>query len=124
MTSGVVILQKIDDSKIRQARELRRNMTDAERFLWEQLRGRKLAGLKFRRQQVIDGFIADFFCDSAKLVVEVDGGIHETEEQKQIDQHRRAVFVARGLKEIRFSNKAVLERIEEVLAGIKTAVGM
>jgi len=91
-SSGVVALQYVDDNKKRQARELRKNMTAAESVLWEHLRRKSLHGFKFRRQQVIEGFVADFFCEKAKLVVEVDGGVHETEMQKKIDEHRRAVL--------------------------------
>ena len=121
-STGVVALQYVDDYKKRQARELRRKMTEAESVLWEYLRRKSLQGLKFRRQQIIEGFIADFFCEKAKLVVEVDGGIHETEEQKKIDEQRRAVFEARGLIEIRIKNEVVLTNIEQALRTIKETV--
>ncbi len=94
-------------------------MTEAERVLWECLRNRKLDGLKFRRQQVIEGFIVDFFCHELKLVVEIDGEIHDTPEQKEIDEHRKKVFELRGLKEIRFKNPDVLYNTSFVLAAIR-----
>jgi very-short-patch-repair endonuclease len=72
--TGVVFRQRVSDGKVGFARRLRREMTRAEGLMWEQLRDRRLVGLKFRRQQIVDGFIADFYCDSARLVVEIDGG--------------------------------------------------
>ena len=92
ISSGVILLQRVDKYKKRQARGLRRNMTEAEEVLWEHLRNRRLEGLKFRRQQVIEGFVVDFFCHELKLVVETDGEIHNTQEQKEIDKHRKNVF--------------------------------
>jgi very-short-patch-repair endonuclease len=108
LSSGVIALQKINNLKLNQSRTLRKNMTEAEQALWHNLRSRKLDGLKFRRQQIIEGFIVDFFCHDLKLVVEIDGELHNEPEQKEIDQHRKKVFEARGLKEIRFKNKDVL----------------
>jgi hypothetical protein len=75
--------------------------------LWARLRGKNLLGIKFRRQQIIEGFIADFYCEAAKLAIEIDGGIHSTQEQKALDEHRRKVFEARGLRELRFSNTQI-----------------
>jgi very-short-patch-repair endonuclease len=118
-TSGVIQLQRVTEYKIEQARALRKNMTLAEELLWSKVRGKRCGNLKFRRQQIIDGFIADFFCASASLVVEVDGQIHDNEEQKKIDEHRREVFNARGLREIRFRNEEVLNDIETVLERIE-----
>ena len=68
--------QKVTEGKVILARAMRANMTPTETVLWGCLRGNRLAGLKFRRQQIIDGFIADFYCHAAALVVEVDGPIH------------------------------------------------
>ena len=114
LSSGVVQLQRVSDVKVDQARALRRNMTSAERILWTTLRGKKCGGLKFRRQQKIEGFITDFFCPEKNLVIEVDGSVHESEEQKKMDEHRRAVFKSRGLLEIRFSNNDVFKNINNV----------
>jgi very-short-patch-repair endonuclease len=119
MSSGVVLLQRVEEYKKRQARALRKNMTEAERVLCEQLRNRRLDGLKFRRQQVIEGFIIDFFCHELKLVVETDGEIHDTPKQKEIDEHRKNVFESRSLKEIRFKNSDVLNNISYVLSTIR-----
>ena len=119
-SSGVIFLQRANDGKVAQARSLRRHMTLAEQTLWDALRDRRCNGLKFRRQQVIEGFIADFFCHSAKLVVEVDGAVHQDAEQQKSDCHRRAVFESRGLKEIRFTNEDVLGNLDAVLDSIKS----
>ena len=121
LTSGVILLQRTSPDKIDQARTLRKNMTEAEQALWQKLRGSKLFGLKFRRQQIIEGFIADFFCHAVKLVIEVDGSIHDNEEQKRTDTHRREVFAARGLRELRFRNEEVLENSTDVLKRITSA---
>src|SRR4051812_33525571 len=74
---NIVRGQWVEDEKLARAKELRREMTPAERLLWSHLRRNQLNGLHFRRQQVIEGFITDFYCHSAALVVEVDGRIHE-----------------------------------------------
>jgi very-short-patch-repair endonuclease len=119
LSSGVVFLQRVSDDKVRQARDLRRKMTPAEKVLWGKIRNSQLAGMKFRRQQVIEGFIVDFFSHKEKIVIEVDGEIHSVSEQKVRDEHRRRVFEARGLKEIRFSNREILSDIKTVLEKIK-----
>ncbi len=117
-TSGLTKLQRVNKSKLNYAKELRKNMTEAEIFLWERLRRKKINGLKFRRQQVIDGYIVDFYCEKLRLVIEVDGEIHKTEKQKKYDKHRKVVFETRGIKELRFDNEVVVEDIEFVLEEI------
>jgi very-short-patch-repair endonuclease len=101
------------------AREMRRTPTPAEDRLWQELRNRKLAGLKFRRQHPIERFIVDFYCQAAALVVEVDGALHEN--TKDRDAVRQQFLELNGLRVIRFSNEAVLARTEEVLAAIVSA---
>ena len=81
----IITGQRIDPAKLAQAKALRRQMTPAEKLLWRRLRRNQL-GYHFRRQQVIAGFIADFYCDTARLVVEVDGGVHE--QQADYDESR------------------------------------
>jgi very-short-patch-repair endonuclease len=66
---------------IEQARKFRRNLTKAESVLWKELRNRKLGGFKFKRQRVYGPFILDFFCPSCKLVIEIDGGIHQSQQE-------------------------------------------
>ena len=76
------------------ARSFRRNMTPAERALWEQVRDGRLCGARFRRQHFIAGFIVDFYCHAARLIVEVDGEIHAF--QRSDDAVREAALSARG----------------------------
>jgi very-short-patch-repair endonuclease len=119
-SSGVVLLQRVDNGKILQARDLRKSMTHAESILWKELRNKKISEFKFRRQQIIEGFIVDFFCNTAKLVVEIDGSVHDVPEQKQLDEHREHVFQARGLTVIRFKNKEIETQLALVLEKIRT----
>ena len=118
---GIITGQKIDPVKLERAQELRCNMTLAERRLWHRLRTNKLDDFHFRRQQIIDGFIVDFYCHAAGLVVEVDGGIHD--EQFECDVERERVLEARELRILRFRNREVLGDIESVLARIRAALG-
>ena len=98
------------------AKALRREMTKAEAVLWERLRRNQSARMHFRRQQVIDGFIAAFYCHAAGLVVEVDGGVHEG--QREYDQARDATIAARGPEILRFTNDRVLQDLDAVLSEI------
>jgi len=121
-TSGVIFLQRVTNSKKRLSRAMRKEPTTAEELLWQRVRGNGIAGFKFRRQQVIEGFIVDFFCHQAKLVVELDGDVHDTKEQKLKDAQRRVVFEARGLAELRFRNKEIFENTDGVIAAITATV--
>jgi very-short-patch-repair endonuclease len=94
------------------ARRLRRDMTDAERAMWRILRGRQLAGLKFRRQEPIGRYIVDFVCFSPRVVIEIDGGQHN---QVTPYEERRSAFLRReGFEILRFWNNEVLENREGV----------
>ena len=104
------------------ARELRDNATHAELILWGYLRTKPL-GYKFRRQHPYSIYILDFYCHRKKLVIEVDGSIHDKEEIKALDALRQRQLEADGLTVIRFANEdirtrldAVMKNIEEVLA--------
>ena len=110
---NIIIGQKITTEKRQRAKELRQNMTPEETLLWQELRTNKLAGWHFRRQQVIDGFIADFYCHSASLIVEVDGGIHETQEEQ--DAERDAHLISRGFRILRITNDEVNKDLQGVL---------
>ena len=99
------------------SRELRLNATEAERKLWTQLSARKIAGVRFNRQFPIGPFICDFVSRSAKLVIEVDGGQHAVDVEK--DQARTAYLEAQGFRVIRFWNNDVLDRIEGVVGEIE-----
>ena len=104
------------------AKENRRNPTKEEELLWEQLRDRKIKNSKFRRQHAIEGYIADFVCLEKKLVVEVDGGYHDAEEQKQIDQFRTLTLQKNGYRLLRFTNDDVLHKMDWVLKEIENAI--
>ena len=100
----------------RRAEELRNNMTEAEKVLWEKLRKSQL-GVRFKAQHPIEIFIADFYCHKAKLVIEVDGEIHKF--QKEYDQGRVAELEKYGLKIIRFTNYEVIQNTDQVIENIK-----
>lgn len=111
---------KIHAEKLWRAKELRQAMTSGEKILWRHLRDNRLGGFHFRRQQVIDGFIADFYCDSAGLVVEVDGDIHR--QQVAYDQERETILHSRGLAILRVSESEAVKNVETVLEKILEAV--
>ncbi len=116
---NIVIGQKVQSNKVQRAKELRREMTDEEKILWQHLRGNRLEGFHFRRQQIIDGFIVDFYCHAAGLVVEIDGGIHQT--QVEYDTERDRILSARGLRVLRFKNEEIKQNLPEVLKRIAQA---
>jgi very-short-patch-repair endonuclease len=89
------------------AKTLRRNQTRAERLAWRLLRNRRCLGLKFRRQKVIRGFVVDFYCQELKLVLEIDGSIHESVERSGYDHHRTVLFEALGIRVVRLRNQEV-----------------
>lgn len=111
-----------DPELTKKARDLRIRQTDAESLLWYALRGRRLCGLKFRRQYPIEPFIADFVCVEKQLVVEVDGGYHDDIYQK--DKSRQEKIEAKGWEVIRFSNEEVLGDIESVAIAIARHLGL
>jgi very-short-patch-repair endonuclease len=98
------------------AKELRQQATDAERMLWKHLRAHRMAGYKFRRQVVIEPYIADFVCLEGKLVVEADGGQHL--EQVEADLKRSLFLESLGYKFMRFWNHEILCDIDTVLEQI------
>jgi very-short-patch-repair endonuclease len=104
------------------ARALRRNLTDAERILWSELRGNRLNGATFRRQVPIDNYVADFVCHAAKLVIELDGGQHFSDEGERADAARSAVIETKGFKVLRFSNLDVMTNRAGVLETIAAAI--
>ncbi|WKZ47007.1 MAG: DUF559 domain-containing protein [Anaerolineales bacterium] len=106
---NIITNQKVTKEKLQRAKELRREMTPAEKILWKELRANKL-GVHFRRQQVIAGFIVDFYCHRAGLVVEVDGDIHDL--QKEEDERREKALSALGLMMVRFGNDEVMKTAE------------
>jgi very-short-patch-repair endonuclease len=100
------------------AREMRHESTEAEAKLWWFLRNRKLAGFKFKRQVPIDGYIVDFYCHDALLVVELDGGQHNEEPGRRYDDGRTEALARKGIRIIRFWNPDVLKSTVVVLENI------
>lgn len=103
------------------AKDLCRNMTDAEKQLWFYLKN-GVNGFKFRRQHPIGLYIADFYCRKLKLIIEVDGKIHDLKEVKQRDAERENDLIGWGYTVVRFSNQSVMSNAESVLQYIKTIV--
>jgi very-short-patch-repair endonuclease len=101
------------------ASKLRENPTEAEGLLWLALKDNQVDGYKFRRQHPISIYIADFYCHKLKLVIEIDGGYHLSEEQQLLDKERTVALEFNGLKVIRFSNEEVLLKLPEVINQIK-----
>lgn len=110
---SVTRFQRVNPEKLALAKAMRLNMTLAERCFWNAVRANKIEGMHFHRQQVIDGFIADFYCGDQRLVVEIDGGIHET--QKDYDNMRETALKKNGLRILRFSNQEVINDIDLVI---------
>lgn len=104
---------------LEKARDLRQNPTDAEQRLWASLRGRQMAGFKFRCQHPIGPYIVDFYCHQAQLVIEIDGGQHGQDDQRLYDEQRTAYLEAQGLRVLRFWNHHVLGETESVLEVIR-----
>ncbi|MEC4892854.1 MAG: DUF559 domain-containing protein [Oscillatoria sp. PMC 1051.18] len=94
-------------------------MTEEEKILWSHLRVNRLNGFHFRRQQIIDGFIADFYCHAADLIIEVDGKIHE--KQVEYDEERDRLLSSRGLILLRIKNEEVKENLDGILERIAVA---
>jgi very-short-patch-repair endonuclease len=105
------------------ARELRTNATSAERRLWNGLRREQISGFKFRRQVVLRGFVVDFACYSARLVIEVDGATHSSDVERARDAVRSAALRAQGYDILRFTNDEVFHNIEGVLETIRLKLG-
>ncbi|HEX2553174.1 MAG TPA: DUF559 domain-containing protein [Microvirga sp.] len=99
----------------RRSRDLRRDQTDAERKLWSKLRNRRLAGLKFVRQEPVGCYFVDFLCRGRRLVIEIDGATHSTDEEIASDARRTAFLEQHGFRVVRFTNAEVYENLEGVL---------
>jgi very-short-patch-repair endonuclease len=107
----------IDARKLSLARSFRRQPTPTEATAWRLLRGRRLLGLKFRRQQVIAGFIVDFYCASRRLVLELDGALHDHPDQAEHDARRTRALQKRAIHVLRLRNDQLDEpTLLEVLA--------
>jgi very-short-patch-repair endonuclease len=105
-------------AKLYSARALRKSETLAEKRLWEQLRNRNLDGFKFSRQVPIGPYIADFVCREQRVIVEVDGATHSTDDELAHDRRRSEFLKSEGYAVIRFQNDEVLNGMDEVLTPI------
>ena len=115
-------LPKASRELIARARQLRREATTAESLLWELLRDRRLLGRKFRRQHPIGQFIADFFCDDARLIIEIDGAVHREPTQQERDRLREEILREHGFAMLRFTNEQIFDHTEQVLQEIAAYV--
>ena len=106
-------------SSFSKAEALRNKMTHAEALLWEALKNNQLDGLKFRRQHPIHLYIADFYCHKLKLVIEIDGEYHNSQEQKLIDKQKTFDLESQGLKVVRLTNEKVESNLDEVIQVIR-----
>jgi len=116
---NIVTGQRVTKEKLQRAKELRREMAPAEKILWEELRANKLE-VHFRRQQVIAGFIVDFYCHKAALVIEVDGDIHDLQQDE--DARREKALREMGLRIVRFRNDEVVKSLSAVVGKIRKLI--
>lgn len=116
---NIVIGQKVSRELQERARELRKHMTPAEKILWEKLRHNRLDGFQFRRQQIINPYILDFYCHAKAPVVEVDGDIHDL--QKDYDAERSSHLTACGFRMLRVRNDDVMQNLIVVVQKIREA---
>lgn len=100
-------------------RQLRHDMTDAERLLWKRLCRKQLDGWKFRRQHGLGDFVMDFYCPIIKLCIEVDGGIHDEPDVHQKDVRRTEFLEKQGIRVLRFKNEEIENNIDDVVNRIK-----
>ena len=109
-------ITRLAKEKLQRAKELRREMTPAEKLLWQEVRAKKL-GVRFRRQQIIQGFIVDFYCHKSALVIEVDGDIHDLQQEE--DTRREKVLSEMGSRIVRFKNDEVVKNLSAVVRQVK-----
>ncbi|MFW2011499.1 endonuclease domain-containing protein [Acinetobacter bereziniae] len=106
------------------SRDLRNNMTDAEKFLWSKIRNKQILGVQFYRQKPILNFIVDFYCPSANLVIECDGSQHYTDEGLEADRIRDHALQQLGLKVLRFDNRHVMGEIDAVVQVVLDVISL
>jgi very-short-patch-repair endonuclease len=100
-------------------KELRKSETESESILWNLLRRKRFHGKKFRRQHAIGAYIVDFYCDELKLVIEVDGSVHDSDEARRYDAVREKDLLHAGYRVFRVRNEAVLDDSVSVLRDIE-----
>ena len=110
------------ERQLSHARQLRRDMTNAEAMLWRALRGSRLNGVKFRRQVPVGPYIADFLCFQRRLIVELDGAPHDGEERKDRDATRDQWLREQGYRVLRFPNDLMLGGGDLVIDAIRAAL--
>ncbi len=103
-------------------RQLRSNLTDAEKLLWSKIRKRQTKGYQFNRQKPVGDYIVDFYCDKARLVMEIDGGQHYEERNIEADRKREKFLKSLGLRIMRFTNLDVLQNIDSVVEKIRKEI--
>jgi very-short-patch-repair endonuclease len=116
----IVVPPEIRRKMIEIAREFRKESTPGEKIMWNALRGKKLDGIKFRRQQPIGYFVVDFYSSAYRLVVEVDGPIHES--QKEADAARQEILVILGLNVLRIKTELVEHDLLRALALVRNSI--
>jgi very-short-patch-repair endonuclease len=104
------------------ARQLRRDQTEAERAIWQKLRELKTEGFHFRHQAPMGKYIADFACQHARIVIEIDGGQHALEDARVADAERTAWLRTRGYTVLRFWNNDVLSNLDGVMTILRAAL--
>ena len=121
MTKGIARGQNVPANLVQRARELRKEMTPAERKLWSVIRRKQALGWRFRRQQVIEGYIVDFYCPQRGLVIEVDGDVHAATVDQDAARDTRLHDL--GLRVVRFTNPEVMYETEAVEARLTELLG-
>jgi very-short-patch-repair endonuclease len=102
------------------AKQFRKSMTPSEKLIWNKLRDRRLLGYRFRRQQVILGFIVDFYCHELKFVIEIDGQIHK--QQKDYDHEREMILLKNNISVLRITNREVETQMPSVIDTISSKI--
>jgi len=103
-------------------RQLRNNMTRAERLLWSQLKGKKISNTRFLRQYGVGSYVIDFYSPQVRLAVEIDGATHSSEDQKEYDTQRQSEIETLGIHFLRFTNQEVYYYLDSVLEKIKAKI--
>ncbi len=115
-------MEKLSTDLLCKSRDLRKNQSDAEKFLWRQLRNRAFCGFRFKRQRVFGFYIVDFYCSSSQLIIELDGGQHDSPKQREYDRQRTEYLKSLGLHVIRFWNHHVFLETDAVMQAIWNAL--
>lgn len=116
-------LNEVSPRLRRFARAQRKDMPRAEALFWEEVRGGRFKGAKFKRQVPIAPFIADFYCASARLIIEIDGPVHDTDDRRRRDETRDTWLTAQGFMVLRFSTDLVLSNLGAVMNAIGAVIG-